>query len=502
MGGKFFRLMRDRTYRYHDAGTGGVHVPESLDDSGVRGRPESDGSVGRAVALCDELHLRGVERALAPRMVPCRERHDHDRVSRACGPRGTGTGTSRGRGPVRRLALLCALLAPGAHAQALGGGSLAGEALGPRQGVLAVSGSTAGADAPAPPPGPPSSAADMVAWGRALATLDAQSPAAVSQAVTVDGETLPPYDLAILDGPHTVSAFSAGAYFTATEDSRPAVVVVKGDLTVNASQTFTPSVRKPFVYLYVDGACVINGEVSMSHRGANHSASGSDLVAARLRIYTGTLSAVVDPQIPAAGGAGAVSPTLGAAGLAGGAGTGGGTGGGGSGGVSGVGGVGSSGTGAAGTSYSGGSGTGAARGIAGPDAEARGGAGGDAAIVAGQTGNRGLGGGAGNPGGTQIEIGTATADAGAAGSGGVLVVVCEGALSGSGAVVADGAAGGSAASAATSSGGGGSGGGSVSVLAASGTVTTTANGGPGGTGSTQNGGAGGLGTARVLTGGL
>jgi hypothetical protein len=344
---------------------------------------------------------------------------------------------------------------------------------------------------------PPSSADDFVSWGRALSALPAQAPAPVSTSIAINGESIPDYDLAVIDGPHTVSSFDAATYFTTTEDSRPAVVVIKGDFTVAAAQTFTPSVRKTFTYVYVDGNCDIDGDISMSRRGANHSASGSDLVAVDLRILTGTLSAVVNPQIPAAGGAGAAGVENGD-GSTGGAGVAGGLGGGGSGG--GVGEGTSSGAGAAGTSYSGGSATGGQRFGDGANAEDRGGAGGDGFA----SNNRPAGGGAGNPGGTGVN-GTGTGEPGGNGTGGGLVVVCDGVLSGDGSATSNGAPGGGVVTTlGTAVPGAGSGGGSVTVIAASGTLTTTANGGAGGAitggGTGSLGGAGGLGSARVLTG--
>lgn len=338
---------------------------------------------------------------------------------------------------------------------------------------------------------PGASADDAYALAQQLATGDAtDSPTAGPASLTINGESLGAYDYHIVDGPLTVSAFSSDDYFTTTEDSRAAFVVVKGDLTINSGQVFRPSKRKLFTVVYVTGDCAIAGEISMSQRGANHSvATGSAITAAAIRIATGTFGGVANPQVPAAGGAGGPS---GGGGDPGSAGSGGGCGGGGAGGDL----NGNDTSGSAGTAFSGGCGGGGSRDtdtdpidpIAGID----GGAGGPGAPLSGNA----CGGGAGNPGGTGS--GPDATDGGD-GTGGVLVLIVAGELSGTGNITAAGAAGGDGPGV-SGAGGGGSGGGSVTVLYGTdaSSITPAATGGSAGSGGSRNGGAGGAGTARKL----
>ena len=304
--------------------------------------------------------------------------------------------------------------------------------------------------------------------------------------LTINSLSVGSYDYTIKKGNQTVSSFSAGDWFTNTADTNSALIVVDGDLTINVGQTFTPSVRKLFTCLYVRGTLTVNGALSMSQRGANHSATSAQ----NLRIITGTYSSVSNPQVPATGGGGggAVSNTAG--GNAGTAGSAGGTGGGGGGSSWGSN---TSGSGATGTSYSGGPGGGASGNAAGATSGgANGGAGGNGT----QSANDGGGGGAGNPGGAKG--GNFGAQNGADGTGGVLIVFCN-ALAGSGSITAAGANGGGSGGG-SGSGGGGSGGGSITILTGTNNgPTPTAAGGSGGSANTT-GGAGGAGTARVLTG--
>lgn len=300
--------------------------------------------------------------------------------------------------------------------------------------------------------------------------------------LTVNAEALGSYDYRVVDGNTTISAFSSTDWFSVTAD-RAAVIVVKGNLTINSGQIVIPTARKQFVFLYVTGTLTVVGSLSMSARGGNHSATGSNVTARAMRIVNGTHSGVSNPQVPAAGASGGAARTgTSGPGNPGSAGSAGGTGGGGGGGRGG----GTSGAGAAGTSFSGGTGGGGSStvGTSGSGASS-GGAGGDGGAGVG-------GGGAGNPGGIEGAFGL-PAMPGKPGTGGVLVIICD-ELAGSGTIVATGANGGNG-----SSGGGGSGGGSVTVLYGTDTssVTPTAAGGTGGTG-TRAGGNGGAGTARKL----
>lgn len=308
--------------------------------------------------------------------------------------------------------------------------------------------------------------------------------------LTINSQSLGSYDYVIKEGDQTVSSFSNGDWFTNTADSRSAIIVVKGNLTINAAQVFRPSNRKLFTAIYVTGNLAISGEISMSQRGANHGTAGSNISAAAIRIATGTFSTVVNPQVPAAGANGAAAVGN-AAGNPGSAGTDGQTGGGGGG--SGAGTVSeSAGTGAAGTSFSGGSGGGgrnSGTGSSAEDAAVNGGKGGDA--VGGNSG-----GGAGNPGGALAGSGTAGAD----GTGGVLFIFTVGQLSGAGSITAAGAVGGEGSGGGNGANGGGSGGGSVTVMYGTDTssITPTALGGLGGQLNGRDGGTGGNGTARKL----
>jgi hypothetical protein len=347
--------------------------------------------------------------------------------------------------------------------------------------------------------GDPIDEADLVAALRLIATGPATPPTEVT-GFELDGKVLPPFHYCIVDGPATIgSGWDWTDYFTDDEDTHFAVTIFRGKLTVESGEVFTPPVRKLGWFAYALEA-EIDGEVSMSQRGANHSASGSDLVAVDLRIFTGTLGAVVNPQIPAAGGAGAAVNGAVPRGEDGSAGTGGGTGGGGAGASTNASNRGGSGS--SGSAYSGGTAGGGSQSTVGDnadDGDSRGGAGGAAVVEL--SSNRAAGGGAGNPGGAAAFFGAGVAQAGGDGTGGALVVVCDGVLSGDGAGVSDGAPGGDA----NNSGnrpGGASGGGSVTVIAQSGTITTTANGGVGGDGPGDivQGGNGGIGDARVLTG--
>jgi len=310
--------------------------------------------------------------------------------------------------------------------------------------------------------------------------------------LTINNEDLSSYDYVVKQGNQTLTAFTAADYFTVTPDTRSAWIVVNGNLTINSGITFIPTVRKLFTCIYVAGNLQLDGIISMTARGANHSGTGTSngLVTERdIRIITGTYSTVVNPQIPAIGGAAGkpgASPTTG------------GTGGGGNGGGSGT----------SGTAFSGGVGGGSPTGVA--ASVGRGGKGADSfENEDGNADNNTYGSGAGNPGGGGSR-GTAST-----GTGGTLIVFVRGTLSGSGSFTSIGAAGGSGSSigpaARFSHGGGGTGGGSITIIRGSDTsstaVTTTGGaGGPGdSTGAQSNGsysdpgGTGGTGTGRKLT---
>ena len=333
----------------------------------------------------------------------------------------------------------------------------------------------------------PASGTSVLAFARNLAaTFSGQTVAPTAGgALTLNSAAVGNYEYAVA-GTTTVSAFSAADWFSSTKDTVSSWIVVNGNLTINAGQTFTPSVRKLFTVLYVSGNLVCNGTISMTARGANHSGtgdSGGATTAVDIRIGTGTFGAVTNPAIPAAGGGGASGTNVDNASVNGTAGASGGTGGGGAGGK--YLGTGFSGGGAGGTCFSGGGGGGGmfnSSGTAG-SAVANGGRGGSAL-------NNISAGGTGNPGGTGT--GGSFGPDGNSGTGGTLIVIVEGTFSGTGSISADGTAG---ARASGQVGGGGSGGGSVTILfkTDSSSITPTATGGPG-----SACGSGGAGTARKL----
>lgn len=311
--------------------------------------------------------------------------------------------------------------------------------------------------------------------------------------LTINSVSLGSYDYVIKKGNQTVSSFVNSDWFTNNQDTRSAIIVVDGNLTINSGQTFIPTHRKLFTFVYVRGDLTVNGTISMTARGANHTGTGVSsgaTTAGAIRIATGTFSAVTDPQVPATGGSGGATTTGNA--NAGNAGTSGGTGGGGSGSTA-TGGT--AGFGGTGTSYSGGSG-GGGRGAGttnGGNAEANGGAGGNAASSSGNY----TGPGTGNPGGTGVGSHTSRS-----GTGGVLIIICTGTLSGSGVIEAKGVDGGSSSgTGGTDGNGGASGGGSVTVMRLfdNSTITPTASGGLGIAGGGPAGGNGGAGTARKLS---
>ena len=331
-------------------------------------------------------------------------------------------------------------------------------------------------------PTPPSSSDSLLALVRGIETTYAGGSRAPSDAgaLTINSLSVGNYDLCVVNGNTTVSSFNASDWFTNTQDTHSAVIVVLGNLTINLGQTFTPSVRKLFTLLYVTGNLVLNGTISMTARGANHSGTGTSggaTTAVAIRIGTGTFSAVSNPQIPAAGGAGGPAKANGSFNN-GSAGTNGGTGGGGTGeSISGT----IAAAGSAGTCFSGGTGSGGALGGASQAGEANGGKGGNSSGAV-------AGGGTGNPGGT----GSSSQYNGLSGTGGTLIVIVKGTMSGNGSFVSNGT---TVVRPPGSTAGGGSGAGSVNILYGtdSSTTTTVATGGAG-----IASGSGGNGTARKL----
>ena len=323
----------------------------------------------------------------------------------------------------------------------------------------------------------------ILAAARFLATQPTVGIPTEAGTLEINSQSIASFDY-VSKGTTTISSFSTSDWFTSTEDIRSAWIIIKGNLTINSGQTLIPSVRKLFTVVYVSGDLIVNGTISMTGRGANHSGTGNSggaTTAVDIRIGTGTFGAVTDPQIPAAGGSGGTTtgPTTGK--TDGTAGTNGQTGGGGSG-YSFQTGVAGSGT--AGTCFTGGTGGGGANAATATSGITNGGKGGNAAGTASN-------GGTGNPGGNAGSGGSA--QVGNDGTGGTLIVIVEGSATGSGSCVANGVDARRADSGRIP--GGASGAGSVTVLYGTNPsgVTVTATGGSG-----QSGGNGGNGTARKL----
>jgi hypothetical protein len=291
-------------------------------------------------------------------------------------------------------------------------------------------------------------------------------------------------EVSVLTGNQVISANTN--WGTSTADDRFTIVRVEGDLTINSGVTVTTLARKLGLCLFVTGNLVVNGTLTMTARGANHSATGSNLTPYGLKVS----NTAVNGTVSATGGAvkAKTFANVNAAGDTGNTGSGLASGGGGTGG-----GYSGTSTGAAGTCFSGGGGGGAVYNFGGDGgistAVANGGAGGNGSNISTQD----HGGGAGNPGGLG-DRGTNVGANGSSGTGGGLYVFCQGnvTIGATGVISSNGSTGGTG-----TRGGGGSGGGIVHLYRG-GTLTNsgsiTANGGTGGAGSeTANGGAGGAG---------
>jgi hypothetical protein len=315
--------------------------------------------------------------------------------------------------------------------------------------------------------------------------------------LTINSVLVGNYDYTIKVGNQAINSFITTDYFTTTADSAASLICIDGNLTINSGVLFTPSVRKLFTCIYVDGDLNVIGNVSMSARGANTSALA--VQTANIRLITGTYSGVLNPQVPGAGGDGGAGGSNATA-SNGTSGSNGATGGGGGGGAY----ISTGGSGSQGSSFSGGCGGGGSNsGIGNVNATGFGGIGGTGRNVNG--GNKSSGG-TGNPGGPSIDNnGNINEATGTSGTGGTLIIYVTGSLSGSGTISCNGVDG--LVDSGVIGGGGGSGGGSLTIICNNNTSTTTrtATGGAGGIGwpsppYNQYGGAGGNGSVRLLTG--
>jgi len=289
-------------------------------------------------------------------------------------------------------------------------------------------------------------------------------------------------EVTVLSGNQTIATNTN--WGSATPDDRYTFVRCEGNLTINSGVTVTALARKLGLVLYVTGTLTVNGTLTMTARGANHSSGGSNLPAMDILAISAQLSSSAR-IIPAIGSSDRVKAfaSVNAAGDTGNAGSNGGTGGGGTGG-----GYDGSSTGRGGTCFGGGPGGGAvyasADGNLNSAGLSNGGAGGNGSNVSGQD----HGGGAGNPGGLQDRgLGGASTFDGGAGTGGVLIVYAAGGvvIGSTGVVSSNGV---QAHTGTATRGGGGSGGGIVRIFGSSVTNngTVQVNGGVGGP---SNGGA-------------
>ena len=135
----------------------------------------------------------------------------------------------------------------------------------------------------------------------------AQSPTNGNGTLTINGVQIGGsgvWDYTVKLGNQTISSFNNSDWFTTTQDTTFACVHVAGNLTINSGQTFIPSHRKLGLYVYVAGDLILNGTVSMSARGADHSGTGSSGGATtkqNIKLISGTHGSYSNPTIPATG---------------------------------------------------------------------------------------------------------------------------------------------------------------------------------------------------------
>jgi hypothetical protein len=304
-------------------------------------------------------------------------------------------------------------------------------------------------------------------------------PKHVENNLTINGENQYSFDYSkrMGDVNFNITPFNPNTFFTITPDTTSSWVIIDGNLIIDPLTTFTPPVRKLFTVLYVTGDLLNNGTISMSARGANH----SNLVANNIYIgdinRSNSLSNIFIGSGGGFGGAGYrytysdnVTRIVGESGKNG---FGGGTGGGSTGIFYIRNGTFRTGSGARGTSYSGGAGSGGLYALS-SDPTTTGATcnastnGGPGTYGVSLTTTRLGGGGAGNPSGSNSD-GSGIVESG---TGGTLIVIVEGVISGNGVFTSRGVDGNRVSTDGRGSGGG-SGGGSISVLY--GTLATTLN---------------------------
>ena len=323
---------------------------------------------------------------------------------------------------------------------------------------------------------------------------------------------------ATFEFPATLGDFTTTGVVTTDEptsviDGDP-VVRTYTNMTIQSGHIFRPSNRCKGLFLYILGNLVVNGQLTMTARGANVPGKYVGMDYNNNTIYFNNTDIFSEHDIPviAPAGGGITAYPAHSSRVNGNPGINGACGGGGSGGkwTSG-GGSGNAGRGQAGTSFSGGAGGGAlnvyARANNAQDGAINGGKGGNGLANDTDSGTYGrtAGGGAGNPGGTHgkyLSSGTG-GSSGGNGTGGLIILFVKGTITigPSGIISADGVAGGNATAGSQRIGGGGSGGGAIHIFH-KGTYTKfgtiRADGGAGGTGYATPGGNGGNGTINIV----
>jgi hypothetical protein len=86
----------------------------------------------------------------------------------------------------------------------------------------------------------------------AIGNSDASTPQ-FGGSLTINGESLGNYSYVVKRGDQTLNSFTESEWFTDTDDSEAAFIVVNGDLTINNGLTIAPHSRKLFTAVYVTG---------------------------------------------------------------------------------------------------------------------------------------------------------------------------------------------------------------------------------------------------------
>ena len=108
------------------------------------------------------------------------------------------------------------------------------------------------------------------------------SPITRSGRMILNGNFAGMYDFAYHEGDLDISqqAQMGGTHlenllFSGNQDTHWALIYINGDLTVDAAVQIKPNIRKLGMCIYVAGDCKVDGLVSMTCRGANHSGKGT-----------------------------------------------------------------------------------------------------------------------------------------------------------------------------------------------------------------------------------